>query len=303
MEPDTVELLCRGCGSTWHRRRQAGARPKRCPACTVPTKDAKRRPLNGVLVWEGPSLINGEPITVVITGIAKGSLNKKIGKMAQAWILPAEAPREAIPAGREASVCGSCVRRPALGGNCYVSWRWGPQMVWYARHQMGSYPALDEVGLDVLNGVDLRVGAYGDPAAVPLSVWLPILERVAGWTGYTHRWREIGPEWVPWFMASTDTVQEDAEARARGWRTFLVLPLDVDVPRTHVLCPAADKTRAKQATCAGCQLCAGHGRAGRLDHPAVRSVAIHEHGGRVGRRNPAVGDEGRDIRLALQCPG
>ena len=42
---------------------------------------------NGAILYCGPSLLDGSPIIVVITGLSGRSTNTKTGKMAQTWIL------------------------------------------------------------------------------------------------------------------------------------------------------------------------------------------------------------------------
>ena len=52
---------------------------------------------NGIVLWEGPSVLNGEPIVAIATGFQRSTKNDKIGKETiQVWYLsPNVASREA----------------------------------------------------------------------------------------------------------------------------------------------------------------------------------------------------------------
>ena len=42
---------------------------------------------NGMVIWQGPSLVDGKPIAVIVTGLNKPSQNSKTGDMLQSWII------------------------------------------------------------------------------------------------------------------------------------------------------------------------------------------------------------------------
>jgi hypothetical protein len=118
-----------------------------------------------MILYEGPSLLNGEPIVAIATGLASPSTNRKTGPMIQTWILVQdEAPHLAVKSGNDSAVCGDC---PARGKWCYVTTFQGPRSIWET-WKRGGYPPSD---LDELKGKAVRFGAYGDPAAVPFEVW------------------------------------------------------------------------------------------------------------------------------------
>ena len=51
---------------------------------------------NGVILYEGPSLLDGEPIVAILTGLRSSSCNRKTGAMLQTWIMRADvSPAEA----------------------------------------------------------------------------------------------------------------------------------------------------------------------------------------------------------------
>ena len=142
---------------------------------------------NGAILWSGPSLLNGEPVAVVAVGFKRPTVNPKTGDLIQVYIVPvAESPHAAARSGRDVSVCGECPLRPSSDGGCYVTTQWGPSQVW-KQAAAGKYISVDPAGGAVLlAGADVRLGAHGDPGAVPLEVWEQLVEHAHGWSGYTH---------------------------------------------------------------------------------------------------------------------
>ena len=87
---------------------------------------------SGAVIYNGPSVIDGSPIVVVLTGIRGSSSNPKTGRMVQSWILREDMhPVEALKTGADASICGQCPHRPDADGrrSCYVN-PMGPASVW-----------------------------------------------------------------------------------------------------------------------------------------------------------------------------
>ena len=225
---------------------------------------------SGIVAYEGPSAINGAPVVAIITF---ESTNRKTGPMAQLWILPAlTRPTDAIRLGLDDAVCGDCPHRGPMAahGNerrtCYVNAGNAPQVV-YRTWRAGGYLHGLDGACDALawDGAPLRLGAYGDPGALPLHVIDSLCNASGRWTGYTHQWR-ARPDLRPYCMASVDSSDEADEAAAAGWRYFLVVPKDTTrAPAGTIWCPS-DKVQ-----CHACRLCAGTSR------PA-RSIAIRAHG-------------------------
>jgi hypothetical protein len=117
----------------------------------------------------------------------------------------------------------------------------------------------------------LRLGAYGDPAAIPFEVWRALLQATRSWIGYTHSWRVCDPRFKTIVMASVDTVDEFVTAGLKGWRTFRIRHRDEPlIAGAEFQCPASDEM-GHRTTCAECRLCRG------TSSPA-RSVAIFPHG-------------------------
>ena len=135
----------------------------------------------GVEFYRGPSLLTGDPIVAVATGLELRSLNPKTGPMVQVWILRADvAPMDAKRANLDDAICGDCRHRGrnGHGSSCYVAPWLGPNNVFKAipKYPRASWPELRRR----LAGEHVRLGAYGDPAAVPFEVWRVVLSTAAG---------------------------------------------------------------------------------------------------------------------------
>jgi hypothetical protein len=191
--------------------------------------------------------------------------------MAQLWVLDATTePHIAVKTGEDESVCGDC---PARGKWCYVTTFQGPLSV-YRTWKRGGYQQFTP---ELLDGVVLRFGAYGDPAAVPIEVIHRIGRRVRRFTGYTHAWKYCDSEFRHYCMASVDTPSDQAEAVGRGWRTFRVAAGDSERCNGEVVCPASDEAGHK-LDCYTCGACDGRRR------PRVKSnIVIQAHGAKTKR--------------------
>jgi len=260
MQPDLLEAAAKRM-EAWRRGLSTSRR-----AADVP---------HGLVLYEGPSRLDGRPVVAIVTGLLVASKNRKTGDMLQVYILPADvAPTDAVRSGADASVCGDCKHRPALDGVCYVTISWGPQAVWRSWRAGGAYrSATPAQAAGLLAGAAVRFGAWGDPAAVPLDVWTPLLPRLWAWTGYTHQWRSLGPDWRSWLMASVDTPTERAEAKAAGWRTFRAKMPEEGLLDGEIVCLA----ESRAIPCAKCRGCDGTERGKRLDY------AIGYHGVAAGQ--------------------
>jgi hypothetical protein len=228
----------------------------------------------GAIFYRGPSLLTGDPIVGILTGLEGGSLNPKTGAMVQAWIIrPEIAPMDAKRQNIDDAICGDCALRgrDGIDSTCYVTVWMGPHNVWKMFRRGGyleaSWPELQAL----LEGRHVRCGAYGDPAALPVEVWRMLLATVAGWVSYTHQWRTCDQRLKTIAMASVDTPAEWWDATGAGWRTFRVRGKhDPLMLGAEAVCPASDEA-GHRVTCQQCQLCRGNAR------PA-RSIAIIAHG-------------------------
>ena len=220
----------------------------------------------GFILYNGPSELDGKPIIVIATTSSK---NSKTGGIVQTWIMRADIePHKALQTGDDASVCGDCPHRPLNGGACYVTVFQAPLSVYRAYHR-GIYPQA-EAGQ--FAGQIVRIGSYGDPAAVPLQVWDDYTQGTTGRTGYTHQWRDTDASGLGMYaMASCDTADERIIAKSQGWRTFRVR-LDTDaVMDGEVVCPASEEGGHK-VTCSQCKACDGNSRG------LIGGIVIIAHG-------------------------
>jgi len=240
-------------------------------------------------------MLTGEPIVMIVTGF-KGSSNKKTGaKLLQTYILRDDMhPVDASRTGADKAICGGCKHqgkrddegmRIEGSRECYVNLGQGVSVV-YKSHARDHYETCAETDLaDTFEDLLIRLGTYGDPAAVPQRIWAAMVSKSAGRTGYTHQWKDPRFAWLKaYVMASVDTPEEAAEARAAGWRTFRVAPaVGWTRENTESLCPASEEG-GKVTTCDDCQLCSGTEGKGR------RNVMIPNHStqGRAAKRRAGV---------------
>ena len=237
--------------------------------------------VNGGILWEGASLLDGKPIVVIATGLKQSSANDKTGSMIQTWIIRSDMlPMEAIRSGEDESICGDCSHRGNGDGkqrSCYVKAFQAPTEIWKA-YKKGTYPRLSESDVErCFTNQAVRLGAYGDPAAVPLELWEKLVRHSRTWTGYTHQWKKLGPEWAKLLMASADTPSEMEQAHSEGWRTFRVTINQPPVDGVEIICPASEEA-GKLTTCADCSLCKG-------TSSGAKSIVIKAHG--AGKKHTA----------------
>lgn len=228
-----------------------------------------KRPL-GLILYTGPSLIDGAPIVVIATGLG-ASTNSKTGAMIQTHIIRADMlPMDAIHTGKDESICGDCLHRgdgTGKGRTCYVR-VYQAQTGVYKAYAAGRYVAYDPAIHDrYLAGRAIRFGSYGDPAAAPFELWENLKSLASVTTGYTHQWRKSDSRFASLCMASADTVDDVEHARRLGYRSFRVGDSKI---KGEVLCPASEAA-GKKLQCIDCGSCAGGTRRG--------SIYIPLHGG------------------------
>ena len=232
---------------------------------------------NGVILYEGPSLIDGQPIVVIATGLASRSDNTKTGAMIQTWIIRSDvAPIDAIHTGQDSSVCGSCPLRGELvnGRNvnrsCYVTIWQAPRSV-YDGYTRGIYSKVTPKQAQALfEGKRVRLGSYGNPSAAPLPMWRVATRLAAGRTGYIHNWQSAPRGWSDLVMASVDA-SDAAAAQAKGYRTFRVRTAAEALQAREIACPASAEA-GKKTNCAACLACGGNGARAKVN------IAIVAHG-------------------------
>ena len=221
-----------------------------------------------MIAYEGPSLINGDPIALILTS---NSINAKTGTMIQSWIIPV---KDNVLVNDEA-VCGDCIMRE---GACYVTKVFAPSNV-QKSYRAGKYKAFQSS--DLRHEI-LRIGSWGDPAAVPADIWLNLLRRTQlsdKYTGYTHQWRTCDPIFATFCMASVETLEDAKLAQSMGYSTFRVKEAYEPKQPNETLC----LNQTIGITCKQCLLC----------NTSSGDIAIDVHG-----TNRTV-NKYREIRLTL----
>jgi hypothetical protein len=229
------------------------------------------------IVWRGRSAFDSKPIVAIVTGLDRGNKNAKTGaNLAQLWILRSDIrPLDAIKTGADQSICGDCKHRGDGTGkrrSCYVSVKNAPRAV-HEAYRKGRYVSMrpSDVAVHLASrGMGIRIGAYGDGAALPASVLADLTHGIFH-TGYTHAWQSR-PDLRQWLMASVDNPAEYDAAKRSGWRTFRVRTADEHLDSHEIACPASDEA-GKRTSCDRCGLCDGS----RPDDQR-RSIAIIAHG-------------------------
>tara|TARA_R100001015_G_scaffold19099_2_gene14825 strand:+ start:230 stop:982 length:753 start_codon:yes stop_codon:yes gene_type:complete len=230
--------------------------------------------MGGVELWRGPSVIDGSTIGLLAT---LQSSNRKTGNMIQTWILREDqSPVDAVKSGADESICGGCIHRAKDGKqrSCYVNVGQAPNAIWRS-WKAGKYPKVNPLEFSEYYSTYrvLRLGAYGDPAAVPFDVIADVMHsKWMKWTGYTHQWKWCDVRFKKYLMASVETLAEKDYANDLGYRTFSVLKEGEQHRDDEIICLASEDPRI---TCERCGLCNG------ASHK--KNIAIPVHG--VGATN------------------
>lgn len=232
----------------------------------IPSK--KSTPKNGYILYKGPSVLDGAPIVVVAT---MSTSNEKTGDMIQTWIIRSDmSPIEASKQKLDSSVCGMCPHRTSLQGACYVTLHQAPLAV-YKSFVKGNYKEIDNSDLVHFAGRQIRLGSYGDPAAVPFEVWQKMINNTAGNTGYTHQLghKKFDQRIATICQISADTEKQAETAWKKGYKTFRVKTENMRKLDNEIICV----NTTHNISCLDCGLCDGK-RA---------NVVIDVHGSRTKR--------------------
>jgi len=232
--------------------------------------------LRAGIIYQGPSQIDGLPIVAIAT---YSDRNTKTGKVLQTYIIRSDmSPLEASKSGQDFSICANCIfrgianndpeRKQAKNRKCYVNLGQGPTIV-YKSFNRGVYPIASDHASRVELGKNrvVRLGTYGDPAAVPSHIWDELLTECESHLAYSHQ-SGFRPDIT---MQSADTLEQAQAHWAKRARTFRVIDSLEDIdPTNEILCPAS-KEAGRRVQCVKCQLCSG------LTSNSKKSIAIVEH--------------------------
>jgi hypothetical protein len=232
-----------------------------------------------MILYEGPSELDGDNIVVIAT---EGTKNRKTGNMVQVWILKqSEDPLAANRSGNDFGICGNCPLKGKATGKdngtaseraCYVLLQNAPLAVWKKWKKCGYEKPRSIVKYG--RGKSIRLGAYGDPAAIPSDIIEQLLRHASNWTGYTHQ-DSIAQEPARSFlrskvMLSCETIEQAKDAWSNGARTFRMLS---DITQKHdneIICPATEEGGSR-TNCNDCGLCKGSAI-------TARSIVVLAHG-------------------------
>lgn len=206
----------------------------------------------GVILYQGPSMLDGEPIICIAT---MNTVNHKTGDMIQTWIIREDVtPMVAVQTGKDSSVCGRCPHRHFSGGACYVVPFQAPTQVFKTYHA-GGYDKLDTQTLRRFLGRKIRLGSYGDPAAVPYHVWLGVVGLCDGHTGYTHQFHHecFDVKLTDFCQVSVETVSQYKNAVEDNVGTFRVIPEGGTLQEGEIRC----LNETTGISCLACGLCDG----------------------------------------------
>ena len=225
--------------------------------------------LKGLILYEGPSILDGKPIVVIATFVTN---NRKTGPMIQIWIIRSDIdPVSASKEGEDSSICGSCPHKHNLGGVCYVNIGQAPLAI-YKAYKRGLYPHIDyDVDHVHFTGRMVRLGAYGDPAAMPYEIAEKVKDMGRGHTGYTHqiRHKNFDKRFLNLCMVSADTPKQALKYQGMGAKTFRVA-MDGDIMfDSEIEC----LSESEGLQCDACGLCNGQ----------KQSIAITVHGSRASK--------------------
>lgn len=222
--------------------------------------------VKGVVLFNGHSMLDGEPIVVVATF---DSINRKTGNVIQTWILREDvAPNVAVKTGQDSSICGKCPHRHFSGGGCYVLPFQAPLNIWRNYHA-GKYPKMAPKHISKFFNRNIRLGSYGDPAAVPYTIWLAITSICSSHTGFTH---QIEHECFDTNILKLCQVSIETKSQYKKYAqfgTFRVKTEDAPLLEGELLCRNTEGLRCEQ-----CHLCDGHSK---------HKIAINFHGAKKTR--------------------
>jgi len=238
------------------------------------------KPFTGAVLYSGPSRINKKPIIAIMTF---SSSNIKTGDIPQVWIMAEDMhPHAARLSGDDVRVCGGCIF--GQGRGCYVQgMEIGSVYRSYKNNRYGDWDAV-EWWFRRTKPRAVRLGAYGDPVAVPLAVWDKVakINPDTKLIGYSQMWGSVKAKgYNRYCMASTKSIAEAQRAVKKGWRSFRVRTPE----ETEAIFPDEEVCGAQLSdtvTCETCLACTGgkgnsvsitvHGNAQRTLPKAIEAL-------------------------------
>ena len=276
--------------------------------------------MKNLILYDGPSAIDGAPVVAILTGLVNASRNTGTGDMLQIYIIRSDMmPEAARHTGADAAMCGACPMRGRVVSlqlardiaakllakqraqlrkriktaqdkgqdtinierACYVIVSQAPTIIFKA-YKRGLYRyATPDEAVKYVSGRALRIGAYGDSAALPVGIVEPLAAVAETVTNYTHSGcynMSRAKQLARFTMLSADNLKQAERYWQAGARTFRVSSdwqLVDGVRRVNDIadgenqCP---KTISKRVTCQGCGVCDG------LKRGIKNSIVAPSHG-------------------------
>ena len=229
---------------------------------------------NAGIIYEGQSLVDGQPIVVILSGKLNRSTNSKTGDMLQTNIIRQDiAPTVASKTGEDYSICKNCLHRGFVDLNskkataedrsCYVNLLFLNNI--YRAYKRGKYTYLSKEDLKImLYKESLRIGSYGDAGAVPKEVWLDLIYNygIKNHTGYSHQILDENNEIInenrylaDFCMVSCDNIEQATVAWSNNLRTYRTITSYDEINwDNEIVCP---ESYLKSVNCKSCGLCRG----------------------------------------------
>ena len=247
----------------------------------------RRSKARGLLVYRGPSTMPGlSKKTPVIGAVSFYCSNLKVGDEFQTWhfnakVHPIEARRghtsDACVCGEGANACPFVAAPGDTVGACYPAGR-TLNGIW-SSIQRGNYPELAELAAELRLPVEatlavvgsvpdgVRLGAYGDPVAMPAAIAQHLTRSAQERQGFTHQWRQVSRSaWPRLVMASCELPEQVGQAAALGWRTYTAFPpeltrqearraiINASGKAARLILAGCPATYAEGIDCAGCPI-------------------------------------------------
>lgn len=217
-----------------------------------------------MILFKGPSVLDpATRIVVIATGFDRPSANQKTGGMLQVYTLVESLhPMDAIRVGLVSAICGDC---PLIGDICYLQIHKDINKV-YNCYKRGGYryvESIEEIEHLFFNK-RVRLGAYGDPAAIPGFIIEAILKYAKAYTSYTHN-GQYNPVVAELSQASVESAKQAKDWQAKGYKTFRIKLDSEPLVEDEIACP---NEKRPDIQCRDCLLCDGQ----------KANIAVNVHG-------------------------
>jgi len=223
-------------------------------------------------------VLGGAEIILVVYGFS-GINNRKLGPMIEASVfVAAEKPSTAADDGRDSAVCGDCPGRPTNWGYCYVQIPVEVDKTWEAARDLPADLKLAYAQIRD-SGWPIRLGVYGDAAAVPFEIVEALVQATATedgklrYSGFTHQWSHpnFDHRHLKYLAPSVEFVAEREELKQHfpTVMTYRIVRNAEEMLAGEIKCKGGVEPEADK--CCECMSCGGTEGIARRD----RVVVVH----------------------------